>query len=305
MSRPAVFFDRDNTLIVGNEYLGDPAGVTLVEGAADAVARVRALGYSTVVVSNQSGVARGYFGEDAVRRVNARMDELLLRENPQAVIELHEFCPYHPDGTVEAYRRDSDLRKPRPGMLIKAAESLDLDLKRSWMVGDAPRDIEAGDAVGCRTILIIDRTLAASPAAAEQQRAKPDFTVASLPEAIAVIERHTDAAGGPGTPPAGPPGQAPTTPTQTEAPPARSNDDPQVRQVLQQLLAELRRRHEGPVGDFSVTRLLAGVTQILALAGLFLAYLNRRDGTAMLGLMLLSIFLQTLTLSLLLMGRRH
>lgn len=298
MSRPAVFFDRDNTLIVGNEYLGNPDEVRLVDGAADAVARVRAIGYATVVVSNQSGVARGYFTEDAVRAVNARMDELLRRDNAGAIIDLHEYCPYHPDGTVEAYRRDSDLRKPRPGMLIKAAESLDLDLKRSWMVGDAPRDIEAGAAVGCRTILIIDRTLAASPAAAEQQRAKPDFMVSSLREAIAVIERHTHASLESGSMASG---AAPSP--ESGASPPRPTDDPQMKQVLQQLLAELRRRHEGPVGDFSVTKLLAGVAQILALAGLFLAYLNRRNGTAMVGLMLLAIFLQTLTIALLLMGR--
>jgi D-glycero-D-manno-heptose 1,7-bisphosphate phosphatase len=297
MPRPAVFFDRDNTLIVGNEYLGNPEEVKLVDGAPAAVARVRDLGYATVVVSNQSGVARGYFTEDAVRAVNARIDELLLRADVRAVIDLHEYCPYHPDGTVEAYRRDSDLRKPRPGMLIKASETLDLDLKRSWMVGDAPRDIEAGAAVGCRTILIIDRTLAPSPAAAEQQRARPDFTVASLREAVAVIERHTHSTTEPGT-------LAPTT-REPLAGPSRASDDPQLKQVLQQLLVELRRRHEGPVGDFSVTKLLAGVAQILALAGLFLAYLNRRDHSAMVGLMLLSIFLQTLTIALLLMGRRH
>lgn len=297
MSRPAVFFDRDNTLIIGNEYLGNPDEVKLVDGAPAAVSRVRALGYATVVVSNQSGVARGYFTEDAVRAVNARMDELLTRADPGAIIDLHEYCPYHPDGTVDAYRRDSDLRKPRPGMLIKAGETLDIDLKRSWMVGDAPRDIDAGAAVGCRTILIIDRTLAASPAAAEQHRARPDFTVTSLREAVAVIERHTRASSDAGTI------ASPTS--DAVAPSSPSNNDPQLRQVLQQLLVELRRRHEGPVGDFSVTRLLAGVAQILALAGLFLAYLYRRDHSSMVGLMLLSLFLQTLTIALLLMGRRH
>src|SRR5690242_2490949 len=74
MPRPAVFFDRDNTLIVSDGYLGDPAGVVLVDGAADAVAKVRALGFAAVVVSNQSGVARGMFDEDSVRAVNIRLD---------------------------------------------------------------------------------------------------------------------------------------------------------------------------------------------------------------------------------------
>src|SRR2546423_1588419 len=115
MKRAAVFFDRDNTLIVGNEYLGDPQGVVLMEGAADAIARARGLGFATVVVSNQSGVARGMFNEDAVRGVNAKLDELLREANPKAIVDRHEFCPYHPEGTVDGYTSESELRKPKPG----------------------------------------------------------------------------------------------------------------------------------------------------------------------------------------------
>src|SRR3954464_9299439 len=152
MKRPAVFFDRDNTLIVGNEYLGDPEKVVLMPGAADAVSRARALGYATVIFSNQSGVARGMFDESAVRNVNRRVEERLLEANENAVIDRQEFCPYHPDAVVERYRKESDLRKPKAGMILKAAEMLALDLSRSWVIGDAPRDIEAGHAAGCRTI---------------------------------------------------------------------------------------------------------------------------------------------------------
>ena len=139
MKRAAVFFDRDNTLIANDGYLGNPDGVVLVEGAADAIARVRGMGFSVVTFSNQSGVARGLFTEEAVHAVNARLDELLQEEDRSAVIARHEFCPFHPDGTVEKYRQDSSLRKPSPGMLLQAAERLDLDLKRSWVIGDAPR----------------------------------------------------------------------------------------------------------------------------------------------------------------------
>src|SRR3954468_16910413 len=152
--RPAVFFDRDNTLIANDGYLGDPAGVVLVEGAAELVARVRGLGFATVVFSNQSGVARGMFGEDDVRAVNARVDQLLGASDPAAIIDRHEFCPFHPEGTVEAYCKESDLRKPKPGMIHEAAAALGLDPGKSWVVGDSPRDIEAGQAAGCRTILV-------------------------------------------------------------------------------------------------------------------------------------------------------
>src|SRR5262245_61487854 len=98
--RPAVFFDRDNTLVAADGYLGDPQAVRLIAGAAEAVARARALGFVVVVASNQSGVARGLFDEAAVHAVNRRLDELLQAEHPDARIERHEFCPFHPEAAV-------------------------------------------------------------------------------------------------------------------------------------------------------------------------------------------------------------
>ncbi|MGB7159821.1 MAG: HAD family hydrolase, partial [Tepidisphaeraceae bacterium] len=192
MKRPAVFFDRDNTLIVSDGYLGDPERVVLMDGAADAIARARSLGFATVVVSNQSGVARGMFDEEAVHAVNERMDRMLADQNRHAVIDRHEFCPYHPDATVERYRQDSDLRKPRAGMILEAAEKLALDLSRSWLIGDAPRDIEAGRAAGCRTILFTPSGVAASPAASASAPAdaQPDHSVTSLIDAIEYIAQH-------------------------------------------------------------------------------------------------------------------
>jgi D-glycero-D-manno-heptose 1,7-bisphosphate phosphatase len=189
--RPAVFFDRDNTLIAADGYLGDPAGVTLVDGAAELVAKVRTLGFATVVFSNQSGVARGMFGEDDVRAVNARFGELLKLADPAALIDRHEYCPFHPEGTVEAFRKESDLRKPRPGMIYQAAAALGLDVGKSWVVGDAPRDIEAGKVAGCRTILVKDPSLKLSPAAEAAPVVVPDFVVTSLSEAGEVIDRET------------------------------------------------------------------------------------------------------------------
>jgi histidinol-phosphate phosphatase family protein len=188
--RPAVFFDRDNTLIPSSGYLGDPAEVRLVEGAAEAVARVRAFGFAVVVASNQSGVARGLFTEEDVRAVNLRIDELLRATHPGALVDRHEFCPYHAEAPVERYRRDSELRKPRPGMLLRAASELGLDLPASWMIGDAPRDIEAGRAAGCHTILLRAPGLETSPAATESFSVQPDAVVSSLSEAVEVIERR-------------------------------------------------------------------------------------------------------------------
>lgn len=187
MRRAAVFFDRDNTLIASDGYLGDPAKVVLIEGAAELIAAVRAKGYAVVVVSNQSGVARGMFGEEDTQAVNARVDALLRAANADAVIDAHYYCPHHPQAPMEKYRVDCQCRKPRPGMLLDAARDLGLDLGRSWLVGDAPRDIEAGKAVGCRTILFVDPGLAASPAAGEKSKATPDAVVRSLVEAGRLI----------------------------------------------------------------------------------------------------------------------
>lgn len=308
IKRPAIFFDRDNTLIANDGYLGDPAGVRLIPGAADAIARARAMGYVLVTCSNQSGVARGMFGENDVRAVNQRMDELLREENPAAVIDRHEFCPYHPEAKVEAYRQDSPLRKPAPGMIHRAAIALDLDTPKSWVIGDAPRDIEAGRAAGCRTILFIDPELAKSPAADEKGTVRADFVVSSLREAMDVIERERT----PRRPaPVSPPAASPLPPTERPAPsppPASppSADTPpdtvRLESLATQILQEIKRRNEREHSDFSVPKLLAGIVQVLVLALLFVAYLGHSE--MLQTLLLLAIVLQTMVASLLLMANR-
>jgi D-glycero-D-manno-heptose 1,7-bisphosphate phosphatase len=190
MKRPAVFFDRDNTLIVSDGYLGDPDGVVLVDGAAELVARIRRLGYAAVTFSNQSGVARGLFTEQDVHRVNSKLDEMLLDHEAGAVIDRHEFCPHHPEAVVPRYRQASEFRKPSPGMIYQAARQLGLDLTRSWVVGDAPRDIEAGRAAGCRTILFRGPALPPSSAASEPLSVEPDFVAGSLKEVGDLIENN-------------------------------------------------------------------------------------------------------------------
>jgi len=180
--RPAVFFDRDNTLIVGSDYLGDPAGVELMPGAVGCVAAVRRAGFATVVVSNQSGVARGKFGEDDVLRVDERVAAALLAGDPEARLDLQLFCPHHPKITGACR-----CRKPGTGMLNEAAATLGLALSQSWLIGDAPRDIEAGAAAGCRTILFTPPGLPRSPAADAEPAVVPTHSVTSLDEVAAII----------------------------------------------------------------------------------------------------------------------
>ena len=305
MKRPAIFFDRDNTLIANDGYLGDPAGVTLVPGAADAIARARSLGYLVVTVSNQSGVARGMFTEDDVRRVNERMDALLLAANRAAVIDRHEFCPFHPDATVEAYRQESDLRKPNPGMIHRAAEKLAIDLDRSWLIGDAPRDIEAGHAAGLRTIRFADPALPASPAIEADSAIRPDATVSTMKQAMDFIESHRNQQAREADDID--PGPSPAIPTSTSPPSSAAEPASlaRIEQKLTQIAQELKRSHEREHTDFSVTKLLAGIAQVLALAALFFAYLNRNDAAVTANILLIALVFQTMTIALLLMGRHR
>ncbi|XHC25213.1 MAG: D-glycero-alpha-D-manno-heptose-1,7-bisphosphate 7-phosphatase [Phycisphaerales bacterium] len=152
--RPAIFFDRDDTIIACNDIIPDgdmgyPDLVQLLPGAGEAVQTLASAGFAIVVVTNQGGVARGRYGEDAVRAVHERLNDLLGGR-----VEAFRYCPFHPKGTVAEYTREHPWRKPQPGMLLDAATQLGLDLMNSWMVGDKLRDCEAGRAAGCRTILI-------------------------------------------------------------------------------------------------------------------------------------------------------
>lgn len=151
---PAVFLDRDDTLIEANSLppppppaapgdLVDPALVRLLPGVHTACMRLHAARFKLVIISNQGVVARGGLTIAGVERVNDAVRGLL-----PGLIDAVYFCPYHPRGTVEPYAREHPWRKPGPGMILAARDELDLDLARSWLVGDAARDIEAGIAAG-------------------------------------------------------------------------------------------------------------------------------------------------------------
>jgi D-glycero-D-manno-heptose 1,7-bisphosphate phosphatase len=152
MSRPAVFLDRDGTIIEDAGYLSDPAAMVLLPRSAAAIRRLKAAGFLVMVVTNQAGVARGLFAEGAVQEVHAALQAALAPEG--AAIDAFYYCPHHPEGSVDAYRRRCECRKPAAGMLHAAAREHDVDLQRSWMVGDKPLDVEAGLAAGCRSIQV-------------------------------------------------------------------------------------------------------------------------------------------------------
>lgn len=154
---PVVFLDRDNTLIENSGDLGDPAGVRLLPGVPEGLRRLKDAGFRLVVVTNQGGVARGRYGEADVDAMHARIAQLADElSGGHRLIDRFYYCPFHPEATVPAYRREHPWRKPQPGMLLQAAADLALDLDRGWMIGDKPRDVQAGRAAGVRTIMLGD-----------------------------------------------------------------------------------------------------------------------------------------------------
>lgn len=150
--RRAVFLDKDGTLLENVPYNIKPELMRLSRGALEGAALLQSAGYLLFVISNQSGVARGLFPEEALTPVFARLNDLLAAGGIEATA--HYYCPHHPQGVVPAYQQDCSCRKPSPGMILKAAQEHDLDLAVSWVVGDILDDVEAGRRAGCRTVLL-------------------------------------------------------------------------------------------------------------------------------------------------------
>lgn len=144
----AIFLDRDGTINVEKNYLIAPADLVLLPGAGEALRRGREAGYLLIVVTNQSGVARGYFTASEVEALHAHLQRGLLLYGVQ--IDAFYFCPHHPEHGAGP----CDCRKGEPGMLLQAAREHHIDLAASWMIGDKRSDVEAGSKAGCRSILV-------------------------------------------------------------------------------------------------------------------------------------------------------
>jgi D-glycero-D-manno-heptose 1,7-bisphosphate phosphatase len=150
--RAAVFFDRDGTLTREIDWVRSASDLELLDGAAEAVARVNRASLAAVVVTNQSAVARGVLSEAELERVHDALRRRLAESG--ARIDGVYACPHHPTEGEPPYRRECDCRKPKSGLIARAARELALDLARSWVVGDAERDLLAGSALGVPGILV-------------------------------------------------------------------------------------------------------------------------------------------------------
>ncbi len=178
----AVFLDKDGTLIEDVPYNVDVARIRLMPGALSGLRALAAAGFELIVVSNQSGVARGLFAEDALLRVELRIFELA---SPAGITFAGFYwCPHHPEGTIARYAIGCNCRKPAPGLLYRAAADLGIDLGASWMVGDILNDVEAGRRAGCRTVLV-DNGGETEWIVSSLRR--PDYIVSNLEQAAAAI----------------------------------------------------------------------------------------------------------------------
>lgn len=156
----AVFLDRDGTI---NRYVGflrRPEELELLNGAAEAIRRINRSGYLAILVTNQPVIARGEVTWDGLDEIHRKLETLLGREG--AYLDDIFICPHHPDkgfpGERLEYKMDCDCRKPKPGLLLQAAERYNIDLASSWMIGDQPQDETAGKAAGCRTVVLNEKT---------------------------------------------------------------------------------------------------------------------------------------------------
>jgi len=196
----ALFLDRDGTIVKEVEgdnpakpeelgYLTRPEQVQLIPGAAAAIASARKLGYKIIVITNQSAIARGWLTEEELTRINNRTNELLLQENSGAIIDDIYFSPYHKDGVIEEYTRESSLRKPGVGMIELAVKKHDIDLANSWVIGDAYSDMKTAENAGTKSILVKTGYGKIAYRKCLDEKVKIDFIADNLLEAVKFIEK--------------------------------------------------------------------------------------------------------------------
>ncbi len=150
--KKAVFFDRDGTINEEAGYIRDLKNLKLIKGASSAIEKLRSNGYLAILITNQSGPARGYYDEEWVKTLNLTVQNLLISENTK--LDEMYYCPHLPDGIVPEYTMNCDCRKPENALFMRAKEKFDIDLSQSFMIGDKATDVEAGHNAGCKGILL-------------------------------------------------------------------------------------------------------------------------------------------------------
>lgn len=309
---PAIFLDRDGTLVPENAAEGDASKLAPLGGVTDALKRLRESGFRLVVATNQGAVARGRASEADVDAFNQGLGALIDgRTGIARTIERFYYCPFDPKGTVPEYSREHPWRKPNPGMLRQAARDMSLDLARSWLIGGSPNDIAAGRAAGVRTVLVSRELAHIAEAAA-------DFTVASMADAVAIVLKHQSDRPGPR-----PAAAAPAAPQRANAATAaaatatavrprtrkssterlrRARDGERLRRALGELAEEVRalRLRRSETGSLRIGAMALQLATLLVAA---VAILSLADPDAFMRWAVGAVFLQLATATVLLFDR--
>ncbi|PLV57304.1 D-glycero-beta-D-manno-heptose 1,7-bisphosphate 7-phosphatase [Erwinia sp. E602] len=180
---PAVFLDRDGTINVDHGYVSEIDSFEFIDGAIDAMRELKAMGFALVLVTNQSGIARGMFSEDQFMQLTEWMDWSLADRDVD--LDGIYFCPHHPEAIVEELRQRCECRKPQPGMLLSAQQELNIDMAASYMVGDKIEDMQAAAAAGVGKKVLVR---SGKPVTAEGESAA-DWVLNSLKELPARIKQ--------------------------------------------------------------------------------------------------------------------
>jgi D,D-heptose 1,7-bisphosphate phosphatase len=195
MKNKAVFLDRDGVIneVIYNKEMGivdSPSTVEqfkLLPGIGKAINNFQKQGFKVIVISNQPGLAKDHYNIDVFEKIKEKMKKELEKENVK--IDAEYYCLHHPEAKIQKYKITCDCRKPKPGMILKAAKDHDIDLKKSWMIGDGINDLKAGKKAGCKTILI-GRMKCDLCKIMEDEKVKPDFIAPNLFKASLIIEKE-------------------------------------------------------------------------------------------------------------------
>jgi D-glycero-D-manno-heptose 1,7-bisphosphate phosphatase len=195
MKNKAVFLDRDGVLneVVYHKEMGilDSPFTTgqfkLLPDVGKAINNFHKLGYKVIIVSNQPGIAKDHHTMETFQEIQNKMKKELMKDN--AKVDGEYYCFHHPEGEIKEYTKVCDCRKPKPGLILKATEEQDIDIDKSWMIGDGITDIQAGHSAGCKTILI-GRMKCDLCRLMEDKKIKPDFIVPNLYKASIIIEKE-------------------------------------------------------------------------------------------------------------------
>ncbi len=173
MLNKAIFIDRDGTLIEDRGYICDFSQVNIFPFSFEAVKVINENGFKVIVITNQSSIARGICTEHQVKKLHNKMEELF--RSKRAIINAFYYCPFYEHGVIEKYKKRDECRKPLPGMILKAAKDLNIDLSESFMIGDNMKDVIAGCKADCKTILVKTGNWSKTKKDLKLSKIKPDF----------------------------------------------------------------------------------------------------------------------------------